>query len=36
MNGKEKDTIILKSIIKEEYNMEIEYTENKRRRLHIP
>ena len=36
MNGKEKDTIILKSIIKEKYNMEIEYTENKRRRLSIP
>ena len=30
MNEKEKDMIILKSIIKEKYNMEIEYTENKR------
>ena len=29
MNGKGKDTIILKSIIKEKYNMEIEYTEKK-------
>ena len=36
MEEKEKDTIILKSIIKEKYNMEIEYTENKRKRLHIP
>ena len=35
MNGKEKDTIILKSIIKKNYNMEIEYIVNKRRRLHI-
>ena len=35
MNGKGKDTIIPKSIIKEKYNMKIEYTENKRR-LHIP
>ena len=26
MNEKEKDTIILKSIIKEKYNMEMEYT----------
>ena len=36
MNGKGKDMIILKSIIKEKYNMEIEYTVNKRRRLCIP
>ena len=35
MNGKGKGTIILKSIIKEKYNMKIEYTKNKRRRLHI-
>ena len=35
-NGKGKDTIILKSIIKEKYNVETEYTKNKRRRLHIP
>ena len=26
MNEKEKDTIILKGIIKEKYNMEMEYT----------
>ena len=36
MNGKEKDMIILKSIINEQCNMETEHTENKRRRLHIP
>ena len=36
MNGKGKDTIILKSIIKEKYNMEIEYTKNKRKKLCIP
>ena len=36
MNGKGKNMIILKSIIKKKYNMEIEYTENKRRRLCIP
>ena len=35
MHGKGKDMIILKSIIKENYNMRIEYTENKRR-LCIP
>ena len=29
MNEKEKDMIILKSIIKEKYNMEMEYTEYK-------
>ena len=36
MNGKGKDMNVLKSITKEKYNMEIEYTENERRRLHIP
>ena len=30
---KRNDMIILKSIIKEKYNMEIEYTENNRRRF---
>ena len=30
MNEKEKDMIILKSIIKKKYNMEIEYTGYKR------
>ena len=32
---KGKDTIILKSIIKEKYNMKTEYTKNQRRRLRI-
>ena len=36
INEKGKDMIILKSIIKEKYNMETEYTKNKRRRLCIP
>ena len=35
MNGKGKDMIILKSIIKEKYNVETEYTKNIRRRLRI-
>ena len=35
-NGKGKDMIILKSMIKEKYNVQTEYTKNKRRRLHIP
>ena len=35
-NGKGKDMIILKSIIKEKYDVETEYIKNKRRRLHIP
>ena len=35
-NGKGKDTIILKSIIKEKYSMKTSYTKSKRRRLHIP
>ena len=36
MNEKGKDTIILKSIIKEKYNMKTRYTKSKRRRLRIP
>ena len=36
MNGKGEDTIILKIMIKEKYNMKIEYTKSKRRRLCIP
>ena len=33
MNGIEKDMIVLKSIIKEEYNMETEYTKKQKEKI---